>query len=446
MTHRPPTGLSKAGVIPRRNHQVPRKRPTQIPLSTSPPRSINGSSSPSILKKRPGMPPKRNFESYPLHIRGEDRNTVPGTNKNPTVRRVVGSRRKPTDPAVVEYKIQWNTSWEDTSAFRGVAVQEWQDALEGKETFTFKAQDGRKWTVLKDSHERENDSEDMQWEMWLAIRRKVSQEAKKDWFVGMHEMDFIFANDEEEMKASHEAGKRGLPQPACALAVLQAAWSNISQSCFSKDAEMLYGDVRVLFIAQLDPACNDATSIEMHRPTLTVAEIVCLIHAAPFSGLDEQAFNKSDAACTYKNLIHWRGVTKQLIQQAPFVFRTGNWMQLLALLLLGTETFEAELSAVGIEVQSDWCMRAREYAIHMYYDLINDDRPIHDIQETFLSMRQFFRELGPDIDDETTIKTVVCTELMDGDPVGGTRAAELAEYQNTHPEGKSAGLSLDYVY
>jgi hypothetical protein len=84
------------------------------------------------------------------------------------------------------------------------------------------------------------------------------------------------------------------------------------------------------------------------------------------------------------------------------MFRTGTWTQLFALLLLGSNNFEAELASVGIEVKDDWCMRAKEYAMHMYYDWIVDDRPIHDIQETFLSLRDFFRGLKSDDDGKET--------------------------------------------
>jgi len=434
MTPRPLLGLSKAAANRRRNHQIPRKRPTQIPLLRPQHHDIDSPNSPSAPKKSPGRPPKRKFDSQPLQTRGETRNTVAGSNSNPTIHRITASRRKPTDPSVLEYKIQWDTSWENASAVKGAAVQDWQDALDDKETFTFKAQDGGKWTVLKDSHKRENDSEDLQWEMWLSIRRNVIEEANKDGFAGLLELDFIFANDGEEMKALVEAEKNGLPQPTSALMVLQTAWQDHSQSSQLRGTEMLYGDVKILFIAQLDPACNvdSGSSAEMYRPALTIADIVRHIHAGPFNDLDEQAFNQSDGTCTYENFILWRKVTKHLIRQAPFIFRTGTWMQLFAHLLLGSEIFEAELAAVGIEVQDDWCMRAREYAMHMYYDRIVDDRPIHDIQETFLSLRDFFRNLGPNKDHEGEEQHVASAPLTH-------------EYAGASSERKP-GPSLDAIY
>jgi hypothetical protein len=337
-------------------------------------------------------------------MRGENRNTVAESADNLIVRRVVASRCKPTDSSILEYKIQWETSWESASEIKGSAVQEWQDALDGKETFTYRAQDGGKWTVLKDSHKRENDSEDLQWEMWLAIRRNVIAEVKKDWFSGIQETDFIFANDGEEIKALCEAERHDLPQPTSALAVFQTAWQHLAQSSHLQDSRIIYGDVEVLFIAELDPVCNNDSDAphEMHRPALTVADTVQLLHDGPFDSLDEQAFNKSDGARSYDNFAHWCEVTKQLIRQVPYMFRTGTWTQLLALLLLGSNNFEAELASVGIEVKDDWCMRAKEYAMHMYYDWIVDDRPIHDIQETFLSLRDFFRGLKSDDDGKET--------------------------------------------
>lgn len=96
------------------------------------------------------------------------------------VHRILASRRKPGDPSVSEYKVQWDTSWEEASTIKGFAVEDWNQAINDDETFVYLAQDGGEWEVLKDSHCLENDSEDSQWETWVAIRRKAIAETRKN--------------------------------------------------------------------------------------------------------------------------------------------------------------------------------------------------------------------------------------------------------------------------
>jgi hypothetical protein len=408
MESRPITGrwgLSRAAANRRRKEQIPRpprKRPTQLPQPDPTSHIISRPVGPS--QSKPKLPQQR----------GETRNTVAGSNNRPAARRILASRRKPTDLSVVEYKIQWDTSWEPASTVKHTVLQTWKEALDAQQTFTYKSQRGGNWTVLRDSHDSENDSEDMQWEMWLAIRRSVIEEAKQDWFAGMPELDLVFASDNERIKAMRYADENNLTEPTSALAICQAAWQALLHDPMLPETGIPYGDVKVFFVAQLDPAYNDkdvATS-EMYRVSLNVAKTVGLIHSAPINDLDEQAFNRSCGAD--ESLSHWQKVTKQLIQTAPFMFKTGTWMQLFASLIMGGDAFQAELAAVGVEVQDDWCARAREYAMHMYYDQIFDDRSIHDIQETFLSLRDFFRELEPgkDADKKTHLAEMHRVEMM----------------------------------
>jgi hypothetical protein len=399
MESRSVTGLSKAAANRRRAHQIPpRKRPTQLSLPMLTSRIISRPAASTRPRKESAKAKIQKLDHQSSQQRGETRDTFARCNSNLVARRILASRHKPTDPSIVEYKIHWETSWEVASTIQGPVLKKWQEALDDKETFTYKSQEGGKWTVLKDSHEMENDSEDMQWEMWLAIRRNVIEEAKKNWFAEMPELDLVFANNEEETRAFYQAQENDLMEPTSALAMFQSAWQALSQNPLLPETGISYGDIRVLFIAQLDPAYNDEsnTSGVMQRPILTVAETIRYIHSVPFDNLDEQAFNRSRG--TYNNYTHWRTIVRQFIRVAPFMFKTGTWMQLFASLLLGGSILQAELAAVGIEVQDDWCARAREYGMHMYYDRVVDQRPTHDIQETFLNLRDFFRELAPEDD------------------------------------------------
>ncbi|KAF2243100.1 hypothetical protein BU26DRAFT_570503 [Trematosphaeria pertusa] len=441
MVYRVHSAISKAAAIRRRNHQIPRKRPTKFPPHKPTSRGVARPVSPPTPKNRPVPSPEtRKKEPKPSKsstpARGENRTTLPGVdtaNLNAwPVRRILASRKKPGDPSSTEYKVQWDSSWEEASTLRGTALQEWKDAAEKEDTFEYVAQDGGKWEVLKDEHWLENDSEDSQWEMWMAIWRNAIEEGEKNWFATLKENDFAFADEAEEKKAAYLAGKCGLDRPGSAMEVLAAAWKDGKENSLRlRNDRIVYADIKVRFVGQLDPWYDD-DDIETasHDPTpkphpaLTVAHVIRSLHTNAYSQLRSDAFSRNHG--TYANCTHWRAVTKNLIHTAPFMFRSGTWTQLLALLLLGGKTLKAELEAVGVRVKEDWSFRAREYCMHMYYERIVDDRPIHDIQETFLCLREFFRELGPDEEEKRGETAAQDMDEREGKN-GGTAGLDIGE-------------------
>lgn len=96
-----------------------------------------------------------------------------------SVQRILAFRSRNSDPAVIEYKVQWDPSWVDASAVRGVVVEEWHDAQVGHQTFAYRGAREDLWTVLKDAHKIENDSEEAHWAIWCAILRNVIEETKE---------------------------------------------------------------------------------------------------------------------------------------------------------------------------------------------------------------------------------------------------------------------------
>lgn len=111
----------------------------------------------------------------------------------------------------------------------------------------------------------------------------------------------------------------------------------------------------------------------------------------PFEALDEETFTQPHSV--YLAYRYCRYTIENLIRRAAFLFRTGTYAQLFAILILGVESFNTALAGAGINVEDDWCRRAREYDLRMYADRIHDNRPAHEIQETFLNLRKFFRGL-----------------------------------------------------
>ena len=375
-----------------------------------------------IQAKRPAS---RSPSSRP-EKRGTNRTLVAGTGSQGinqwSARRILASRPHPTSPLKTQCKVQWETTWEDSSEITGLAALEWKEAVHDGNTFDFKARDGSVWTVLKDSTCLENDSDDSQWEMWRAIRRNTVQEVEKDWFGGLRDGDYVFASEQEERDAKAALGARWKEEDICAKNVLRAVWSQLRYGSELSNTDVLLGQIKVRYLAQLDPWMDGGEVTddfdEVRRSVFTVEEIIRAIQPNPLEHLSDETFSKSAA---YSNCVIWRDVLGNLIRKAPLMFKSGTWMQLFAFLMLGSETFRDILASVGIEVKDDWCQRAKEYDMHMYYDQIVDNRSPHDIQETFINLRDFFKDL------KSGEQQLESGEIEEGEALGSLGAGSIGQ-------------------
>ncbi|KAK7182442.1 hypothetical protein PSPO01_11440 [Paraphaeosphaeria sporulosa] len=396
-----PFGMSKAALERRMHNQIPRKRHTPYTAAKSAARLTpkhvvrpfskrntgSDSKNPSASRGRKSKPEKR----------GTNRTRIVGTSSDRisqwSARRILASRQHPFNPSKTLYKVQWKTTWEDASEVNGLVAAEWREALNEGSTFGFKARDGSEWIVLKDTTCLENDSEDSQWEMWRAIRRNAVKELEQDWAAGLKDGEFIFASEEDTTRIKYILGERWSEEMS-ATSILRATWAELHCDFGFTESDILLGDTKVRFIAQIDQYMISEKeknySDQENRMAFSVADIFKTLTPNPLQGLEDDAFSQGNV---HSNYSQWFGALKALIRNAPFMFKGGTWLQFLAFLLLGSEAFRAELALAGIEVQEDWCQRAREYNIHMYYEQIVDDRSAHEIQETFLNLRDFFRDL-----------------------------------------------------
>jgi hypothetical protein len=333
--------------------------------------------------------------------RGTDRTRTAGPSSHGinqwSARRILASYPHPFNPSKTLFKVQWETTWEDVSKINSLAMAEWREAVHDGNTFGFKAQDGSEWTVLKDATSLENDSEESQWEMWRAIRRNVLKELDKDWFAGLTDGEFVFASEAGMMEVRDILQGRWPEENISAINVLQAVWTQVNNDPELLETNIPLGSTKLRFVAQLDPWMNvedgNEESSEDQLNEFSVADIVRVRIPNPLEGLDDDTFSKGNV---YSNYLQWCETLKSLIRSAPFMFKSGTWLQLLTLLVIGSENLRGELASVGIKVRDDWCQRAREYDMHMYYEQIVDDRSVHEIQETFLNLRDFFRDLSSD--------------------------------------------------
>lgn len=396
MAPRPSNALSKRAAEYRRAHQIPRKRATNLPLLEQPASKIHKPIARRIKKK----PLPKSWAGDQLQQpRGENRINVPGSNGAAwSVRRILASRRKPSDSSVLEYKVQWDTSWEEASTIKGLAVDEWNEELDNGRTFEFRDQNGQKWVALRDETGGENDHEDMQWDMWVAIHRNMTQEFVKDWLEGMGEMDWEYKNKEQERKVMLEAQRYRLREPNSVLDVLKRAWKDLSDNPELQDEDIIFADIQIRYTDILDSDADPRKDKPSSRPALPVSTIVRTLQNNPFLHFDVKTFTRDYD--TFSAFAYYRSIICDLIHTTPFMFKAGTWMHLFALLLLGGEIMIAELAKVGIIVEVDWVTRTREYDIQMYYEQVVDNRAPHDIQETYLCLREFFRELKPDDDEE----------------------------------------------
>lgn len=437
-----PFGMSKAALERRMNNQIPRKRHTPYPVSKTSTRT------PTKHVARPKPKPM----SAKIHTkrllslesrsrpekRGANRSRVPGTRGHGidqwSARRILAARPHPSIPLKTQYKVQWETTWEDSSAITGLAAIEWKEAVHDNNTFEFNARDGSVWTVLKDNTSLENDSEDSQWEMWRAIRRNATLELEQDLFAQLGDKDFEFASEVDRQEVVEALSERWQKEDMCAKNILRTAWAQCSNDLEVVKTDVPLGHINVRYLAQLDPWVDEdeeedgdedektACSTGSQRSAHKVVEIIQAILPNPLEGLHDETFSKGAA---HSNHTRWCAAIRVLICKVPFMFKSGTWMQLLAFLLLGSEPFQKSLLSVGIKVQDDWCQRAKEYDMHMYYDRIVDNRSTHEIQETFIHLRDFFRDLKPDRPIDNMTANAVEERLPNEKYVGSNRGSEL---------------------
>ncbi|KAF2705486.1 hypothetical protein K504DRAFT_493935 [Pleomassaria siparia CBS 279.74] len=328
---------------------------------------------------------------------GDDRNETPQNvptkpNESWEIESIVASRMKDSNPRIKEYKVKWHTSWEEASSLRkphgGVAVEAFNAT---PDRFDYIARDGRVWNVLPDSHSWQNDSDELQWEMWKAIRRNVIKDVKKDWFDDMDDGDFDWSITAQR-DARRNAGKHGIDTPETPLDALKTAHAELRANPDLSDDDLLYGNVHVQFTGRFDTQSDPKGSVEK-RGTFTIGKAVRAITAGVFDDLAEDEFARAGA---YDRLQVWKKTVRELIFVAPFMFRDGTWVQLFALLILEGDDFIAQLNLAHIRTKADWNNYAREYGLQMYYDMIVDNRAPHDIQETFLNLHSYFTGLTPD--------------------------------------------------
>ena len=425
-----PFGLSKAALERRMNNQIPRKRHTPYPSSKNAVRTLPRHVARSKPKPTSTKIHTKHHLSLDPHARPEKRGTnrsrVPGTNGHGidqwSARRILASRPHPFNPLRTQYKVHWETTWEDSSTITGLAAIEWREAVHDGNTFEFKARDGSVWTVLKDSSSLENDSEESQWEMWRAIRRNAAQELENDCFSRLKNEDFAFASEADDREVADALGEKWQKEDMCAKNVLRTVWAECSNDQETVKTDVPLGNVNVRFLAQLDPWMDEdeddetGASTSSQRSAFTVMEIVRAVLPNPLEELCDDAFSKGAA---HNHYTHWCAKLRTLICKVPFMFKSGTWMQLLAFLMLGSELFRETLSSVGVRVRDDWCQRAKEYDMHMYYDCIVDDRSTHDILETFINLRDFFRDLKPERSVEVIAESLLEEKLPRTPEEGG---------------------------
>jgi len=231
--------------------------------------------------------------------------------------------------------------------------------------------------------------------MWCAIRRDAIRELEKNWFAELEDDDFLFTSEFDKARGQLLAGIDTDNSSITAVQALRYTWDLVNNNPNLTDTEKSFEDVKVTYMAQLD---HSTRKIKLNdRQKVRIGSIVSFLIPNPLSQLDTMAFIRNKDM--YKNYTKRTNVIRSFVRTATFLFRTGTWMQLFALMLIGAELLQNDLKSVGIEVKtgdSSWTDRACEYDMHMYYERIVDNRAIHDIQETFLELRKFFRELRPE--------------------------------------------------
>ncbi|KAF1998746.1 hypothetical protein P154DRAFT_602588 [Amniculicola lignicola CBS 123094] len=330
------------------------------------------------------------------------------------IHKILAERPSKSDPRKTEYRVQWEPSWESASTVRGSAkLKEWEKYKTKGSVFRYWGGDGRTWMVLKDEVKWSDDSEERQWEMWCWVRRMVAQDqvpkscfaVRRDWFAKFAEGDWEFADGEAEflrgliVRANGGLFEDARAIPVTALDVLKWSYQRLENARDPGKEALPFGMLRIRFMGTLDTRLKaqelaSAYEKRQRRGFLTVEDLIRPIFANPFSTLEEKAFTNADQNNTATNAERWRNKLEKLIRKAPYMLHGGSWILLFALLLLRGDELRKILKSMGIATRRDWNNHAREYALWMYYEQIDDNREPHAIMETFLNLTSFFRELN----------------------------------------------------
>ncbi|KAF2029716.1 hypothetical protein EK21DRAFT_112587 [Setomelanomma holmii] len=308
--------------------------------------------------------------------------------ERPTTGRVRKQRK-----AVTEFLVEWLPTWQlSTTLGKGKdsVEAEWRTLKTKRMTF-----DHEKVTYLHDDNLTENDNARQHRAMAEFLFKKVRQElgirkdgSYADWDVEggfplkeiIKTAEWEFADADEAARAARLTGRN---MNITAGMVLRRSLRYMRDGQDSR-----FVDIRVRYLGQVDSNIKSTTE---GRPTRTTRQILQPMCDPIFKTLDPDNWEEEDVC--KEDIAALVDLIWDLTENAPFVF-ANDWLMFFSRLFLASGDIGDLLQDSGVHLGENWQARTRDRFI-LKYRLANedDDRTPHDIQETYLTLRDMIQDV-----------------------------------------------------
>ncbi|KAF2797132.1 hypothetical protein K505DRAFT_334598 [Melanomma pulvis-pyrius CBS 109.77] len=323
------------------------------------------------------------------------------------IRRILGERR---NGGKTEYLLQWLPSWETVSSIGGgrqVILDEWAEHRKSKETFEFKPKtsDATETTyhMLRDDVSTENDNEEMLRQMFEAVMEKVKDlmAPQTDWTEEFKEGEWAFAAG-QEIKANRIASN-GSGSPTTATGILRKTYEDMKNLYETdsmpenfNDGTLKYGSIRLHYLGQIDATnLKKGVPAKQSRSPKFAWEIVLPLFQQGMQNIDAESMTDGKNFEQHFKWLSWW--VEEAVTFAPYVLK-NPWFLLLVRFFITSDDLGPFLKKkTGIILSNDWGSDSRDYLIATYLDEVDFEfRCPHDVQDTYLHLRDFFRDCAED--------------------------------------------------
>ena len=320
------------------------------------------------------------------------------------IRRILGETKK---KGKTQYLVDWFPSYVPAAYIKDAKkeLKHWQALKKSEDSskliFNY---DGK--ILLRDDVESENNSEETQRLMFETVLDMVKKElgitkdnkgttvrlSRAKELFGQTEWMFADGEEKEALRVAKSRGDRKITAAALLtntylqiLAHGQEGADNI------KRMKLPYGKIKLTYIGQLDDAMRSDHNRAIRRDISTL-EILEPIFFPVFETMDAEKFAGKgclDAALGLRRRL------RHVCKFAPYLLQRP-WILFLTRIFVPSDDLVPLLKNVArIKVKSDWPDRSRDIMMHVYRDEkdAHEHRAPHDVQETYLSLRDLFQDM-----------------------------------------------------
>jgi hypothetical protein len=366
------------------------------------------------MGRTPKAPRTINRKSDLLRISGEEvgpnyayEPALPRESAQPRhylVRRILGEKKK---KGRTQYLIDWFPSYVPAAYMKDAKkeLKEWEAFKRSEDSLKLVFNYGDQ-TLLRDDVESANNSEQMQRLMFETVLEMVKKElgitidvkgrttrvSRAEELFSDTEWRFSVGNKEKALKIAKSTGDRKIMPAVLLINTYLQCLTHLQEGANDiNEMDLPYGKIKLKYTGQLDSVMRKDQNITIRRD-LSIIDILEPIFFSIFENMNAEKF--TDEGC-YNNAKMLRHRLRHVCKFAPFLLQRP-WILFLTRIFVPSDNLVPLLQdGPHIKVKEDWPDRSRDIMMHMYRDE-NDTREYrapHDIQETYLHLRDLFEEI-----------------------------------------------------